>query len=44
MLIESPGGFDSTPTDCIGWMHEVGFRRTRFEHLVGPDSMVMALK
>jgi hypothetical protein len=44
MLIESPGGFDFTPSDCMGWMHDVGFRHTRYEHLVGPDSMVVALK
>ena len=44
MLIETPGGFDYTAADCIGWMHEAGFHSTRVEHLVGPDSMVIAIK
>jgi hypothetical protein len=44
MLIETPGGFDYTGADCIGWMKEAGFRETRVEHLVGPDSMVVAIK
>jgi O-methyltransferase domain/Dimerisation domain len=44
MLIETPGGFDYTAADCIGWMKEAGFTKTRVEHLVGPDSMVIAIK
>jgi len=44
MLIESPGGFDYTGADCMGWMKEVGFRETSDEHLVGPDSMVVGIK
>jgi hypothetical protein len=28
----------------MGWMHDAGFRHTRHEHLVGPDSMVVAVK
>ena len=44
MLIETPGGFDYTAADCIGWMKKVGFTKTRVEHLVGPDSMVVAIK
>ena len=44
MLIETPGGFDYTGADCIGWMKEAGFRETRVEHLVGPDSMVIGVK
>lgn len=44
MLIETPGGFDYTGADCTGWMHEAGFRGTRVEHLVGPDSMVVGIK
>jgi len=44
MLIETPGGFDYTGADCIGWMTEAGFRQTRVEHLVGPDSMVVGIK
>jgi hypothetical protein len=44
MLIETPGGFDYTGADCIGWMKEAGFGSTRVEHLVGPDSMVIGIK
>ena len=44
MLIETPGGFDFTGADCQRWMREIGFRQTRVEHLVGPDSMVVGIK
>ena len=44
MLIETAGGFDYTGRDCSDWMKEVGFSTTRVEHLVGPDSMVIAIK
>ncbi len=44
MLIETRGGFDYTGADCAGWMRDAGFKDTRVEHLVGPDSMVIAVK
>lgn len=44
MLIETPGGFDYTGADCMSWMKDAGFRETRVEHLIGPDSMVIGLK
>jgi hypothetical protein len=44
MLIETPGGFDYTGADCSAWMKEAGFSSTRVEPLVGPDSMVVAIK
>ncbi|MEP7026961.1 MAG: methyltransferase [Candidatus Eisenbacteria bacterium] len=44
MLIETSGGFDYTGADCSGWMKEAGFKRTRVEPLVGPDSMVIGIK
>lgn len=44
MLIETPGGFDYTGADCQAWMREAGFSKTRVEHLVGPDSMVVGIK
>jgi hypothetical protein len=44
MLIETPGGFDYTGSDCMGWMREAGFASTRVEPLVGPDAMVIGLK
>jgi len=44
MLIETEGGFDYTGADCRGWLTSAGFSQTRVEHLVGPDSMVVAIK
>jgi O-methyltransferase domain/Dimerisation domain len=44
MLIETQGGFDYTGADCQIWMQEAGFRETRVEHLLGPDSMVIGIK
>jgi O-methyltransferase domain/Dimerisation domain len=44
MLIETAGGFDYTGADCESWMRAAGFRDTRVEHLVGPDSMVVGIK
>jgi hypothetical protein len=44
MLIETADGFDYTGADCQGWMKEAGFRETRVEHLIGPDSMVIGIR
>ena len=44
MLIETPGGADYTSADCSGWMREARFRETRVQHLLGPDSMIVAIK
>jgi hypothetical protein len=44
MLIETPGGFDYTGADCVNWMKKTGFRKTAVHHLVGPESMVVAIK
>jgi len=44
MLIETPAGFDYTGADCQGWMKQAGFRETRVEHLVGPDSIVIGIR
>lgn len=44
MLIETKGGFDFTGADCRQWMREAGFSQTRIEPLIGPDSMVVAIK
>lgn len=44
MLIETEGGADYTAAECMDWMRDAGFRETRAEHLVGPDSMVVAIK
>jgi hypothetical protein len=44
MLIETPGGFDYTGADCCEWMRDAGFRETRVEQLIGPDSMVVGTK
>jgi len=44
MLIETPGGFDYTGAQCAAWMKQAGFTGIRVEPLVGPDSMVIAIK
>lgn len=44
MLVETDGGFDYSGADCKQWMAEAGFKETRVEHLVGPDSMVVGIK
>ena len=44
MLVETQGGFDYTGADCQKWMRDAGFKETRVEHLVGPDSMVIGIK
>jgi len=44
MLIETPGGFDYTGADCMGWMRDAGFQEAYIEHLVGPDSMVVGIR
>ena len=44
MLIETPTGSDYTGADCCRWLEEAGFHSTAVEHLVGPDSMVVAVK
>ena len=44
MLIETPKASTYTGADCQAWMREAGFRETRVEHLVGPDSMVVGIK
>ena len=44
MLIETPGGFDYTGADGIAWVKEAGFKEAKVVHLVGPDSMIVAVK
>mgnify|MGYP001153629488 CR=1 FL=1 len=44
MLIETPGGFDFTGADCMGWMKEAGFSDMRVQPLIGADSMVIGIK
>jgi hypothetical protein len=44
MLIETPGGFDYTGRDCIGWLKGAGFREAYVQPLVGPDSMAIGIK
>ena len=44
MLIETADGFDYTGADCSEWMKQTGFRETRVQHLIGPDSMVIGIK
>ena len=44
MLIETRGGFDFTGADCQRWMTDAGFSQTSMQHLVGPVSIVVAIK
>ena len=44
MLLMSPGGFDFTGAECVGWMHETGFRDIRVEPLTVDQSMVVGIK
>ncbi len=44
MLVQTPGGFDFTGAECCAWMREAGFRKTRVEHLLGTESMVVGVK
>jgi hypothetical protein len=44
MLIETAAGADYTAADCAEWMRKAGFKSTRSEHLVGPETMVIGIK
>ncbi|MFE6689166.1 methyltransferase [Streptomyces sp. NPDC057743] len=44
MHAEVPGGFDYTGAQGREWLHLVGFRETRVEHLDGPESMLVGFK
>ncbi|MGO4329064.1 methyltransferase [Cupriavidus sp. 2TAF22] len=44
MLIETPGGFDYTGTQCCDWARQAGFAQARVEPLSGADSMMIATK
>lgn len=44
MLIETPGGFDYTGAECLGWLREAGFSEVRLERLDGTTSMVVGVK
>ena len=44
MLIENQEGAEYTGADCRRWMREAGFTDTYVEPLVGPESMVVAIK
>ncbi|MHB8886064.1 MAG: methyltransferase [Methylovirgula sp.] len=44
MLIETPGGFDYTGADCIGWMKQAGFGEVHVAPLEGAHSLAVAKK
>ena len=44
MLIETPNGFDYTPSQCLQWLHETGFEGGEAAELPGPETMVLARK
>ena len=43
-LVETPGGFDYTPSDCRAWMKATGFRKTAVVALTPAESMVIGSK
>jgi hypothetical protein len=44
MLIETPAGFNTTGGVYCNWIRQAGFSESRIEHLVGPESMIVAIK
>lgn len=44
MLLASPGGFDFTGADCVGWMRDAGFRDAHVEPLTADQSMAVGTK
>jgi hypothetical protein len=44
MLLVTREGFGFTGPECQAWMREAGFSKTRVEHLVGAESMVIGIK
>lgn len=44
MLLMTPGRFDFTAADCIGWMKDAGFRDCWTEPLTAEVSMIAGLK
>jgi hypothetical protein len=44
MLLVSSGGFDFSESDCIAWMHDVGFADVRAEPLTADQSIVVGVK
>jgi hypothetical protein len=44
MLVMTPGGFDYTGADCIGWMNNAGFNNMHVESLTTDHSMVVGRK
>jgi hypothetical protein len=43
-LIETAAGVDYPGADSSEWMKQAGFRATRVDHLLGPDSMMIGSK
>ena len=44
MLVMTPGGFDFTGAECVGWMQEFGFRDMRVEKLTSDHSLVVGYR
>jgi hypothetical protein len=44
MLVWTAGGFGYTGANCMKWMREAGFQKTRIESLVAGQSMVIGIK
>jgi hypothetical protein len=44
MALMTPGGFDFTAADCIGWMREAEFHDMRVEPLTAQHAMIVGMK
>jgi len=44
MLLMTAGGFDFSSADCIGWMHDAGFRNMRAEPITTDQTMIVGMK
>ena len=44
MLVMTPGGFDYSGADCMGWMSETGFKKMHIEQLTTDQWMVVGRK
>lgn len=44
MLVETPDGFDYTPSQCTEWMQVAGFTDPEVAPLPGPETMVVGYK
>lgn len=44
MLVETEGGFDYSPSDCIVWLKDAGFKEFKFERTRPSEGFLVAFK